>query len=209
MAALKVHCLELGPIETNTYIVSNEETKQALLIDPSDGADRIVSFLEEEEYTPVAIYITHGHDDHIGSVNELKRRYGLLVYIMKEEEEFVQSILYNLSRDFGHPRVIEPDMFFIDGQTVSVLDTKVKVLLTPGHTVGGACFYFPEEKMVFTGDTLFRGSIGRSDFPGGDYKTLLKSVRELVMSLPEDVTVYPGHGPKSSIGEERKYNPFV
>ncbi len=209
MAALKVHCLELGPIETNSYIVCNEDTKQALLIDPSDGADKIIRVLEDGNYTPVAIYITHGHDDHFGSVNELKRKYGLLVYIMKEEEEFVESILYNLSQDFGHPRVIEPDMFFIDGQTVRVLDTEMKALLTPGHTVGGACYYFPEEKMVFTGDTLFRGSIGRSDFPGGDYKTLLHSLCEVLMKLPDDVTVYPGHGPASSIGEERKYNPFV
>ncbi len=209
MAKLRVLCLELGMLPTNTYIVWNEETKECLLIDPSDGFEEIVSAIEEHDLTPKAIYITHGHDDHIGSVNDLKRKYGLLVYMMKEEEEFVVSIHYNLSGMFGEPRLIEPDMFFIDGQVVPVLGTKMTAVLTPGHTVGGGCYYFPEEKIIFTGDTLFCESIGRSDFPGGNTQQLLHSVREKLMALPDDTTVYCGHGPSTTIGHERKFNPYI
>ena len=141
--------------------------------------------------------------------NDLKRRYGLLVYLMKEEEEFTESVQYNLSMVFGHPRAIEPDMFFVDGQEVSVLGTKMRALLTPGHTPGGGCYYFPEEKMIFTGDTLFWESVGRSDFPGGSASALIRSIREKLMTLPDDVSVLPGHGPLSTIGHERRYNPFL
>ncbi len=209
MAKLKTKCLELGYLPTNTYIVWNEDTKECLLIDPSDGFDEIVSVIEEEGLTPKAIYITHGHDDHFGAVNDLKRRYGLMVYLMKEEEEFIASIQYNLSGVFGHPRLVEGDMFFIDGQIVEVLGTKMQAILTPGHTVGGGCFYFPKEKIIFTGDTLFCESVGRSDFPGGNSRDLVRSVREKLMPLPEDTVVYSGHGPATTIGHEKKYNPFI
>ncbi len=209
MAKLKVLCLELGMLPTNTYILWNEETKECILIDPSDGFDEIVSAVEENGLTPKAIYITHGHDDHFGSVNDLKRKYGLLVYLMKEEEEFIISIHYNLSATFGNPRMVEPDMFFLDGQVVPVLGTKMTAILTPGHTVGGGCYYFPEEKIIFTGDTLFRESVGRSDFPGGSTLELIRSVREKLMTLPDDVQVFSGHGPVTTIGHEKKYNPFI
>ena len=209
MVNLRVDCMELGMLPTNTYIIWNADTLDCIVVDPSDGFDRLDARLTEKNLRPTAVYITHGHDDHIGSVNELKRKYGILVYIMKEEEEFAESVQYNLSMSFGHPRVIEPDMFFIDNQEVSVLGTKMKALLTPGHTVGGGCYYFPEEKMVFTGDTLFCESVGRSDFPGGNARTLIDSVRNKLLTLPDDVVVYPGHGPLTSIGHERKYNYFL
>lgn len=209
MANLRIDCMELGMLPTNTYIIWNADTLDCIVVDPSDGFERLDARLMEKKLRPTAVYITHGHDDHIGSVNELKRKYGILVYIMKEEEEFAESVQYNLSMSFGHPRVIEPDMFFIDNQEVSVLGTKMKALLTPGHTVGGGCYYFPEEKMVFTGDTLFCESVGRSDFPGGNARTLIDSVRNKLLTLPDDVVVYPGHGPLTSIGHERKYNYFL
>lgn len=209
MADIRVLSLELGELPTNTYVVWNDDTKECVVIDPSDGFDEIEDCIREHSLKPQAIWITHGHDDHFGSCNELKRRYGLLTYVMKEEEEFFISVQYNLSGSMGHPRMTEPDMFFIDNQTVPVLGTRMISLLTPGHTPGGGCFYFPDEKMAFTGDTLFRGSIGRSDFPGGDTLTLLRSIKEKLLELPDDTLVFPGHGPSSTIGHERKYNPFL
>ena len=209
MAKISVICLEVGMLPTNTWIVWNEDTKECVIIDPSDGFDEIVKAIEERELTPKAIWITHGHDDHFGSVNDLKRKYGILTYIMKEEEEAIISVQYNLSAVQGHPRVTEPDMFFLDGQKVPVLGTSMTALLTPGHTVGGGSYYFPQEKIVFTGDTLFRDSVGRSDFPGGDALLLIRSIREKLMTLPDETVVCPGHGPATTIGYERKYNPFL
>ena len=126
MANIQVRCLELGLLPTNTYVVWNDDTKECVLIDPSDGFDEIVQCMEEEKLTPKAVWITHGHDDHIGAVNELKRTYGLLAYIMKDEEEAVISPIYNLSGRMGHPRVVEPDMTFLDRQTIAVLGIEKK-----------------------------------------------------------------------------------
>ena len=209
MANIIVRCLELGSLPTNTYVVWNKDTKECVIIDPSDGFDEIVRYIDKEQLAPKAVWLTHGHDDHIGSAADLRSRYDLLIYAMKEEEEALISIQYNLSILTGHPRVVEADMFFIDGQKVPVLGTSMTALLTPGHTVGGGCYYFPEEKIVFSGDTLFLESIGRSDFPGGDTLTLLRSVKEKLLPLPDDTVVYPGHGPATDIGHERKYNPFL
>lgn len=208
MANLRVDHLELGMLPTNTYFVTNKDTGDCLIIDPSDGAERIDAWLTDHGVKPVAIWITHGHDDHIGSVNDLKRKYGLFCYIAKEEEEFAESTYFNLSQMFGHPRTIEPDMFFVDGQKVKVLGTEAQVIVTPGHTPGGACYFFPDEKLLFSGDTLFEESVGRSDFPGGSTLALIGSVRKL-MELPGDVAVYPGHGGQTSIEHEKKYNPYV
>ena len=209
MANIKVHCMELGALPTNTYVVWNEETKECVIIDPSDGFSVIERFIDEHALSPKAVWLTHGHDDHIGSADELRRRYDIFLYAMKEEEEALFSIRYNLSGMMGNPRVVQADLFFIDQQKVPVLGTAMTALLTPGHTVGGGCFYFPEEKIVFTGDTLFQESIGRSDFPGGDTLQLLRSVKEKLLVLPDDTLVYPGHGPSTTIGHERKYNPFL
>ena len=209
MADLRVDCLELGMLQTNTYIVWNADTLECVVIDPSDGFGILDARIKEKNLHPAAVYLTHGHDDHIGSVNEMKRVYGILVYLMKEEEEFVESVQYNLSMTFGRPRLVEPDMFFIDGQEVSVLGTRMKALLTPGHTPGGGSYYFPDEKMVFTGDTLFCESVGRSDFPGGNGRMLIDSIIGKLMPLPDDTVVYPGHGPLTSIGHERRHNYFL
>lgn len=209
MAKFGTLCMELGMLPTNTYLFWNEETAECIVIDPSDGAEQIIAKIRKRKLVPKAILLTHGHDDHFGSVNELRREYGIKTYLMKEEEEVVISIQYNLSSSLGAPRVIEGDMFFVDGQHCPFLGTDMTALLTPGHTPGGGCYYFPEAKVVFTGDTLFRGSIGRSDFPGGDLDQLIGSIREKLLALPDDTVVYPGHGPETTIGYERRNNFFL
>ena len=203
MENLRVDCLELGELPTNTYVLSNEK-KECLIIDPSDGFDEITDFLSERSLKPSLICLTHGHDDHFGSVNALRQKYGILAGISKEEEDLLISVNYNLSRMFGHPRVLEADLFFLDGQKVPLLGTEMTVILTPGHTPGGCCFYF-----LFSGDSLFAGSVGRTDFPGGSGAALLRSLREKIMTLPDDVRVYSGHGPSTTIGQEKAYNPYV
>lgn len=208
MADLQVDVLELGMLPTNTYLVSDRKTGECLIIDPSDDpGGRLKEFVKKKELKPSAVFLTHGHDDHIGLVNELKRDYGILSYIGKEEEEFVESTYFNLSQMFGHPRAIEPDLFVLDGQEMKKLGTHVQVIGTPGHTVGGVCYYFPDEGILFSGDTLFRESVGRSDFPGGNTLHLIASVKRL-MELPDDVKVYPGHGDATTIGHERVFNPY-
>ena len=214
MGELKIACAQLGPIDTNTYILMDDEIKEAIIIDPAGSPEELISFLEENGYTLDAVLLTHGHHDHIGGLEGLREHYDpwkLRVYAAKPEQEVLMVKDYNLSPMFGGPGYTTHANMMINDKQIFEVTSKhqCQCLFTPGHTLGSCCYYFAEEGWLFSGDTLFAGSVGRTDFPTGDAQTLLKSLNEVVMALPDPVVVFPGHSPSTTIGEERATNPFV
>lgn len=208
--AYKVKMMVLGPVATNCYILYDESSKDAVIFDPADCVDRIEAFLAEEKLQLRAILLTHGHFDHVGVAEALREKYDLKIYGHEQEDSVVSNPAHNLSMGMGGSSIsFHLDEMLQDGQLFKVAGFSLKVFHTPGHTVGGACYYLEEEKMLFSGDTLFATSIGRTDFPGGSYSQLVRSIEDKLMVLPDDVKVFPGHGEQTSIGYEKKYNPFL
>ena len=207
---MKLVELHLGPIRTNCYLMIQTEKKEALIIDPGDGAATVAAKLTEEGVTPKAILLTHGHRDHIGAVPELRKHYGIPVYVGAEDQEMLGDADKNLSTGlFGKPRTLQADQLLKDKDHLELAGFSIQVFHTPGHTPGGCCFYFPEEQVLFSGDTLFCGSVGRTDFPGGSSSALVTSVRRLLKELPAETEVYPGHENDTSIEQERCWNPYA
>jgi len=183
--------LVVGPYQTNCYILGCKETNQGLVIDPGDEVLRIIKEITRSGLEIRYIAITHGHIDHVGGVPELKR-------ITK-----APVLIHRLDAGALHTR---PDGFLEEGQSLQVGNYTLSVIHTPGHSPGGVCLYAPGA--VFTGDTLFAGSVGRTDFPGGSHELLVQGVRQKIFPLGDSLRVYPGHGPDSTIGRERMNNPF-
>lgn len=210
MARLQISSLTVGELAVNCWFLVNEDTKEALVFDPGDEAERIQACAQEKEWKITHILLTHGHSDHMGGADELRKRTGAKVYALQEEEPMLQNGKTNLSIFINH-RVIrlEADEFLHDGQELTLSGIRLKVFHTPGHTPGGCCFWCEEAGCVFAGDTLFQGSVGRSDFPGGSMSELVRSVKEKLFLLPDSTKVYPGHGEETSIGYEKQYNPFI
>lgn len=185
-------------------------TKKALLIDPGDDADRIQALLDEEGLTPVGIVNTHAHIDHVGAVRTFQDRAQLSFALHRGDEVWLEALaqqaaMFRLPPP-GAPRV---DRWLEDGERLEVGERSFRVIHTPGHTPGGCCFFFEEERVLITGDTLFVGSVGRTDFPYGSWEDLERSIRERLFSLGDDVVFHPGHGPEGRLGDERRHNPFV
>lgn len=208
MGQIEIKSMTLGMVATNCYLIINKETKEALLIDPADNALRISNVIEENVCTLKAILLTHGHFDHIMALNELKKRYNVPVYAHEEEEDVLKQSSLNMSGMIGQIYTTQADIYVKDGEHLKLAGLDIIVLHTPGHTKGGVCYYLPEEKVLMSGDTLFRCSIGRTDFPTGSMSQLVRSVKEQLFVLPDDVQVYPGHDSVTSIGYEKQYNPF-
>ncbi len=207
---MKIEHITLGAVATNCYFLIQEETGETLVIDPADRADVIARKAVDEGLVLKAVLLTHGHGDHILAVNDLKKTFGLLVYGAKAEEVLLSDPEENLSLSlFGRPVRVRPDVFLEDGQIFQAAGISLQMIHTPGHTPGSCCYYQEEEKVLFSGDTLFCASVGRTDFPGGSSRELIKSIREKLLVLPEDVAVYPGHGETTDIGYEKKYNPYM
>ena len=213
MGTLKVACAQLGPIDTNTYVLMDEEIKEAVIIDPAGSAEELAAYLEEGGYTLDGVLLTHGHHDHIGGLEGLREHYdrwSLRVYAAKPEQEVLMVADYNLSTMFGKGYTTHANMMLRDKEVFEVTSAhKCQIIYTPGHTLGSCCYYFDKEGWLFSGDTLFAGSIGRSDFPTGNGNQLIRSLNDIVMKLPDETIVFPGHGPQTTIGHERKTNPFV
>ena len=208
MGQIEIKSMTLGMVATNCYLIINKETKEALLIDPADNALRISNVIEENVCTLKAILLTHGHFDHIMALNELKKRYNVPVYAHEEEEDVLKQSSLNMSGMNGQIYTTQADIYVKDGEHLKLAGLDIIVLHTPGHTKGGVCYYLPEEKVLMSGDTLFHCSIGRTDFPTGSMSQLVRSVKEQLFVLPDDVQVYPGHDSVTSIGYEKQYNPF-
>jgi hydroxyacylglutathione hydrolase len=209
---MKIDGLALGAYETNCYVLrSSEAAKDCLIIDAGLGADKLIKFLGEHNLNPVAVVLTHGHIDHIEGVAALRAEFpDIKVHIHKLDAEMLTEPHANLSAMTGAAFSIEPADFFLEEQgVIEQAEIKLSVLHTPGHTPGGICLYCEDEGVVFTDDTLFADSIGRTDFPNGNTEQLLQSIREKLFTLPDETKVYPGHGPVTTIAHEREYNPFL
>ena len=209
MADLIVRSMALGMASANCYFVYYEGAKECLLIDAPGETERIVKALESLELTPVAVLLTHSHFDHIGAAEALKAKYDIPVCCHEAEEELLANPRLNLTVMVGTGYGLKPDRPFKDGESVSLLGFEFKVIHTPGHTQGGACYYFEKEGKLFSGDTLFCETVGRTDFPTGSGRTLIASIKEKLFVLPEETVVYPGHNESTTIGHEKKYNEYV
>lgn len=201
--------LVVGMLETNCYVIYDEETRLGACVDPGGSADGIISFLKEENIKIAAILLTHGHFDHIAALQKVKEYSGAPVYAGFYEQELLEKPEVNLSNQFGVEVSVTADHNLKDGEVLAIGEIDIKTLYTPGHTSGGVCFYLEKEKALFSGDTLFSDSVGRTDLPTGSMEVLYKSIREQLFILPDDVKVYPGHGSATSIGYEKKGNMII
>ena len=208
MQNLKIGRIVLGMCQTNCYFVYKEGEKQVIVFDPADKGDYLYEKLTENGFEIAGILLTHGHFDHILGVTKLKELSGAKVYAYEAERVLCEDAYVNVSAQTGRSCTIEVDEYVKDGQEITLADMTCKVLATPGHTIGRCCYYFEEEKLLISGDTLFLESVGRTDLPTGSMAKLNRSIKEKLAVLPEDVKVYPGHGDSTSIGYEMQYNPF-
>jgi glyoxylase-like metal-dependent hydrolase (beta-lactamase superfamily II) len=207
---LRMLQLPLGPLQTNCYILACTTTNRAAVIDPSWDGRAILARINKEDWTVSHILLTHTHFDHVGALAELKELTGAPIYVHAEATEMLKrapaaAALWGFTLD-APPA---PDHFLDGGQKLQVGELEVEVLFTPGHAPGHVCFYLPAHAALFAGDVLFQGSIGRTDLPGGDYDLLMSTIKEKVMLLPDETVVLSGHGPATTIGYERRTNPFL
>ena len=209
MANAQIEWMVLGMVSTNTYLVKNQDTGELLIIDPADAAGKIQEKIGQMEGRPAAILLTHGHYDHMLAADALRSAYDIPVYACIQEKDLLKNARYNLSASWASPHVMEADRYLADGETFREAGFEIRLLHTPGHTEGSCCYYLPEEAVLFSGDTLFAGSVGRTDFPTSSGADMRKSLQRLLSELPADTRVCPGHGEETTIAYEKRYNPFA
>lgn len=201
--------LSVGPNATNCCLVGNPDTKELIIIDPGADTPQIKKAINQSGYTPVAILLTHGHYDHFGAAHELRTFYSIKIYCGSGEVELLANPDMNLSPMLcGACHELCPDITVKDEELLELGGMFITVLETPGHTGGGVSYFFPLWQLVFSGDTLFMESVGRTDFPTGNPKTLIEAIIDKLFMLPDETAVIPGHGPGTSLAYERKNNPY-
>lgn len=203
---LKMKQMSLGPLGTNCYIVYDEG--QALVVDPGGEANQVIAFLQQEQLSAQAILLTHAHFDHIGGVQALRTDLGLDVYLHQNEQDWLGNPDLNRSGSFGSEVVTDPAEHMLKPGELKIGPFQFEIIHTPGHSPGSVSFVFAEEGFVISGDVLFQQGIGRTDLPGGDIDQLETSIRNQLYALNDSLTVYPGHGPETTIKAEKRNNPF-
>jgi glyoxylase-like metal-dependent hydrolase (beta-lactamase superfamily II) len=208
---MKITTVPVTPFEQNCSLILDEATQRVAIVDPGGDIERILQALEELGGRPEKILVTHAHLDHIGAVADLAERLAVPIEGPHREDQFWIDMLPMQAQMLGlpEPAGFTPDRWLEEGDSVAVGELRFRVLHCPGHTPGHIVFYQPEEHLALVGDVLFAGSIGRTDFPKGDYQTLINAIREKLLPLGDAITFVPGHGPRSTFGEERRSNPFV
>jgi hydroxyacylglutathione hydrolase len=210
---IQIASFEFNPFQENTYILY-DETKECVIIDAgcytSEEKNTLAEFIEENNLKPVKLLMTHAHIDHMLGNNFVCGKYNLKIEINHEEIPMLQSAKV-VGEMYGIPVEASPDaeIFLDEKNIIHFGKSELKILFTPGHSIGSLSFYNAEQKFAIAGDVLFLESIGRTDLPGGDFVTLEKSIHEKLFSLPDDFKIFPGHGPETTIGHEKKFNPFV
>jgi hydroxyacylglutathione hydrolase len=202
--------LPVGLLQCNCSILGDETSREAIVIDPGDEISRIVALLAKHQLTVKQIIVTHAHIDHIAGAHQLKQLTG--APILYNQLDLSQVRMMDIQAGWlgiPIPKVSAPDDDLKDGQTISIIGLTGSVIHTPGHTHGSSCLYLPDQSLLIAGDTLFAGSVGRTDLPGGNTEQLLRSIHNRLLTLPDDVTVVPGHGPNTTISAERSENPFL
>lgn len=215
MKDLSLECCVLGMVSTNCYIIYRREwggfdgehgLRPGVIIDPGDNAPYILNKCRELEVEPKTILLTHGHFDHILAAEDIRRTFHIPIFASEKEMELLEEPDLNLSANYDESTSLTADRWLKDGETLEIIGKKWSVIHTPGHTAGSLCFYIEDENVVFSGDTLFRESVGRTDLPTARPGEIIDSVVRKLFVLPEETNVYPGHGAGSKIGYEKKYN---
>lgn len=209
MSKIRINHYVVGMVQTNCYTVINSESKKCFIIDPAASRKQLAEKIRQDNLTPVAVLLTHGHFDHAGVAEELAKEFDIKIYAHEAEKETLENSEKNVSWMINQREVYHADIFLKDEQELELAGFEIKVLHTPGHTKGGCCYYLKEEGVLFSGDTLFAQSVGRTDFPGGSMSQIVRSIKEKLMVLPDETTVYPGHGDPTTIETERMYNPYL
>ena len=206
---MRIEKFSVGILGTNCYLAVNEETLETVIVDPGACPKKLLSYIAEENLKPAAILLTHGHFDHIMGVDGFLKEFSIPVYVHEDDRDAMNDARLNQSRTYTSGYTFSDAVYVKDQEILKLAGYDMEVIHTPGHTMGCCCYYIASEDVLFSGDTLFQNSVGRTDFENSSTSALVRSVRERLFVLPDDTHVYPGHSVETMIGYEKTHNPYV